>query len=262
MLLMAKILLAVFIFPGLLRSGADQSNWITEENKNYSFHYTKEDAAYKDEYTRMIDEGIRTVNSFFKIPFQQNFDVFVYPDRPSLDSTWRADWSMPDFHSECWMVASGVAQKLDLLSPAMWDASSCEHSYLDRIKTQQLITHELVHVFHGQYNISPDFSQTDGIDWFVEGLATYASGQCDAERLAEVRGAIDRGTIPATLDEYWSGKLKYGLSGSMVQFIDQHYGRAQLISLLQYNSKIQLLQVLHTTDIELIQQWAEFMRRR
>ncbi|MFZ4520792.1 MAG: hypothetical protein ACOYNC_03750 [Bacteroidales bacterium] len=49
---------------------------------------------------------------------------------------------------------------------------SCEHVYSEKLKTQQIITHELVNVYHGQLNAGPDFSDVSGIDWFVEGLAT------------------------------------------------------------------------------------------
>ena len=80
------------------------------------------------------------------------------------------------------MVASGVASKLDMLSPLQWAKESCEHDYADKLKTQQIIAHELVHVFHGQLNVSPDFSDVTNLDWFVEGLATYASGQLDKVR--------------------------------------------------------------------------------
>ena len=106
---------------------------------------------------------------------------------------------MPSFKSECWMVASGIAGKLDMISPKMWDKEACEHSYSETEKVQQLITHELVHVYHAQLNNSPDFSDTEAIDWFVEGLATYASGQCDSSRIKEIKKAIAENKIPGTL---------------------------------------------------------------
>lgn len=84
------------------------------------------------------------------------------------------------------MVASGIATKLDMISPKMWDKESCEHQYAETKKHNSSL-HELVHVYHGQLNASPDFSNVEGIDWFVEGLATYASGQCDSLRIAEIK---------------------------------------------------------------------------
>jgi hypothetical protein len=159
------------------------------------------------------------------------------------------------------MVASGVALQLDMLTPAQWDAESCEHSYTDKVKTQQLITHELVHVYHGQKNVSPDFSDTEGIDWFVEGLATYASGQCDISRLQEVKNAVLNNSIPSNLDNFWKGKLKYGLSGSVILFIDETYGRAKLLELIPFNKKTEILAALNTSEQELIDKWKVFITK-
>ena len=112
------------------------------------------------------------------------------------------------------MVASGIAGKLDMISPKVWDKEAYEHSYSEPEKVQWLTTHELVHVYHAQLTSSPDFSDTEGIDWFVEGLATYTSGQCGSSRIKEIKKAIAENKIPGTLDGFWKGNLKYGLSGS------------------------------------------------
>jgi len=157
------------------------------------------------------------------------------------------------------MVASGVASKLDMISPKLWDKEACEHKYAEKIKTQQLITHELVHVYHGQLNVSPDFSNVEGIDWFVEGLATYASGQLDSARIAEVKKAIAENKVPETLDKFWTGKLKYGLSGSVIKYIDYSYDRKLLRGLMRLNKKSEVLSALKTTEAELLKNWKEYM---
>jgi hypothetical protein len=146
-----------------------------------------------------------------------------------------------------------------MISPKMWDKESCEHRYADSIKTQQLITHELVHVYHGQQNPSPDFSNVTGIDWFVEGLAVYASGQCDSARMAQVKKAITENKTPAGLDKFWTGEYKYGLSGSVVMYIDKKYGREKLIALLKLTNITDLLATLNTTEVELLSNWKEFV---
>jgi hypothetical protein len=64
----------------------------------------------------LFDKGINSVNEFFGSGFSKSFDVYVHPSRLSLDSTWQKDWQMPEFKSECWMVASGTHNKLDLIS--------------------------------------------------------------------------------------------------------------------------------------------------
>ncbi len=235
--------------------------WLSVKLKNYTVYYTQIDNQNKKEYLKIIDHGIRSVNDFFASHFKSDFDIYIHPSRQSLDSAWQIDWKMPDFKSECWMVASGVALKLDMISPKNWDKIACEHKYSESIKTQQLITHELVHVFHGQLNASPDFSNVEGIDWFVEGLATYASGQCDSSRMAEVKKAISDKKIPNILDNFWTGQLKYGLSGSLVMYIDSKYGRTELKKLLPFNKKSEILQSLKITETELLSDWENYMTK-
>jgi hypothetical protein len=219
---------AVISIPILLSRKTNNDNWIIEKQKGYSIFYTRADKQGKEGYKKLISNGANSVISFFTSPYKKDFDVYMHPNRHSLDSTWQKDWKMPDFKSECWMVASGVADRLDAISPRLWATESCEHNYADKIKSQQLITHELFHVYHAQFNTSPDFSDAAGIDWFVEGLATYASGQCDSTRIAGIKNAIVKNTVPKSLDKFWTGKLKYGLSGSVVMYIDKKYKRAKL----------------------------------
>ena len=211
------------------------------------------------EYDELFEHGTKEAGSFFNSGYKNTFNIYIHPNRHSLDSTWQKDWHMPDFKSECWMVASGIATRLDIISPRTWDKQSCEHSYLQKKSTQELVTHELVHVFHAQLNVSPDFSNTEGIDWFVEGLATYASGQCDSVRMQEIKKAIQENRIPASLDSFWTGKLRYGLSGSVVLYIDQHYGRATLKRLLPLNKKSLILSVLDTDEGTLLKEWRSFI---
>jgi len=101
-----------------------------------------------------------------------------------------------------------------------------------------------VHVFHAQLSSSPDFSDTEGIDWFVEGLATYASGQLDSLRLKEIKNAIIENNVPASLDSFWTGNFRYGLSGSIVLFIEHKWGRNTLRKLLVFNKKPAILSTL------------------
>jgi len=236
--------------------------WFAEKHPGYTLIYTSNDNQNIKVYNTLISNGIATVEAFFNSSFNNEFEVYIHPDRQSLDSTWQKEWNMPDFKSECWMVASGVANRMDIISPAHWDKEACEHIYSDTLKTQQLIIHELVHVYHGQKNVSPDFSNTEGIDWFVEGLATYASGQCDSLRLSEVKNAIKDNKIPDNLDDFWSGKIKYGLSGSVVMFLDHKYGRAILNKLLILNNKTEILAMLKTTEAELLEGWEKYVQCR
>jgi hypothetical protein len=233
--------------------------WFSEKCTGFDLYYNARDRENKKEYMALLESGKREVQTFFNSNFRNSFDVYIHPNRHSLDSAWQSDWKIADFKSECWMVASGIAAKLDIVSPKRWEKEACEHNYFQTEKTQQLITHELIHVFHGQLNASPDFSDVDGLDWFVEGLATYASGQCDSLRIAQVRGAIADGKIPNSLDDFWTGKLKYGLAGSVVMFIDERYGRKILIDLLPFNKKTDLLAALKISESELIREWKTYI---
>jgi hypothetical protein len=254
-----SILLIMSITILLISWKTFQNNWLTEKQKGYTVFYTSSDVQNKKEYKKLAENGITSVKTFFNSSYPKEFSIYVHPNRNSLDSTWRKDWNMPEFKSECWMVASGIGTKLDMISPKLWDKESCEHIYSETKKTQQLITHELVHVYHGQLNVSPDFSNTDGIDWFIEGLATFASGQCDSIRITEVKKAINNNTIPKSLDNFWTGKIKYGLSGSVVMFIEHKYGRVKLKELLKLNKKADFFSILKTTEPELLDDWKKYI---
>jgi hypothetical protein len=237
-----------------------EMNWLSEKNKGYTLVYTSIDKNNLKDYKKLIETGIKSVKHFFDASFESEFSVYIHPNRQSLDSIWQKDWNMPEFKSECWMVASGVSTKLDMISPKRWDTQSCEHIYSESTHTQQLITHELIHIYHGQLNVSPDFSNTEGIDWFIEGMATFASGQCDTSRLAEVKKAFSENKIPKSLDNFWTGKIKYGLSGSVVMYIDHKYGREKLKALLPLNKKSEIFATLETTETELLDEWKKYIQ--
>lgn len=257
-----QFVLAAMLLPVLLSAWMIlPADWIVEKHEGYQLLYTDADKENKNEYLIYINNGIKSVKATFKNPFKETFEIYIHPNRTSLDTQWQNDWKLPEFKSQCWMVASGVSKKLDLLSPKIWDQQACEHTYTDKTHTQRLITHELIHVYHGQFNASPDFSDVSGLDWFVEGLATYASGQCDSKRMSEVKEAVLNNTIPDTLDKFWTGTLKYGLSGSVVMFIAHKYGNDKLNALLNFNRKSQLLKALDTTEADLLKEWKAYMEK-
>ena len=253
-------LLAILVI--LLSSWASiDSNWKSVDNKNYTLFYTDQDADNLDEYSNFLFSGIAKAKSFFGTAYKSKFDIYIHPNRKSLDSTWQKDWNLPTFKSECWMVASGVGKRLDVISPKTWDKEACDHKSSDEWETREILWHELVHVFHGQFNASPDFSDVEKIDWFVEGLAIYASGQMDSARIAEVKKAINEKKAPTSLDNFWTGKLRYGLSGSVVMYLDKKFGRTKLKALLPFSKKNEILQYLNTTEEEILQEWSVFMTK-
>jgi hypothetical protein len=176
-----------------------------------------------------------------------------------LTEAWRRDWNAPDFESQCWMVASGTASKLMLLSPRTWRTEAGEHNPDDTPDTQFVITHEMVHVFHGQHNRNPNFYGMDDVGWFVEGLATYASGQLEGGKLAAAREAIEKGKEPKELEKAWSGKYRYGVSGSIVKYMDKKFGRRTLLKMLKGTSEKELLGMLNMSEEDFLSGWKDFV---
>jgi len=186
--------------------------------------------------------------------------MYVFPHRASLDEQWARDWKQPGFKAECWMIASGVADRLDLLSPRTWERQACDHNGNDSQEVRQVILHELVHVFHAQQNPLPGFDGMDELSWLIEGLATYVSGQLTEDKIKSVRRQLADGVAPASLADFWKGKLRYQQAGTLIKFIDERYGRDKLISILGLTDLPSILEILATTEIGLIQSWIDFYK--
>ncbi len=209
------------------------------------------------EVVKMLDTGQRQVEAFFHSRFKEIVHVTVAPNRADFDAALPASWGMGK--TECWMVATGVADFLVLLSPSVWKAQSCDHNPDDATEVQRIVTHELVHVFHGQHNPSRDFTGADEVGWFVEGLAVLASGQLDPERLRKTVEAAKAGDVPKTLNDSWSGPNRYGRAGSLVQYLDVKFGRRTLIELLPMTKQGQLLGRLGLSESQLLRDWQAWL---
>jgi hypothetical protein len=85
--------------------------WLSKNNKSFTLYYTQSSKNDVSEYKKLIIEGVASTENFFHTSYLNKFEVYIHPRRGSLDSTWRKDWKMPEFKSDCWMVASGVAKK-------------------------------------------------------------------------------------------------------------------------------------------------------
>ena len=153
------------------------------------------------------------------------------------------------------MIASGVAHRLDLLSPRTWNKEACDHNADDTMEIRQVTWHELVHVFHGQQNPDHTFSYVEKLDWLVEGVASYVSGQLTEKRLQRIKQMIAENKTPSTLDDFWKGPDRYGLSGSIVAYIDKTFGRKKLFELLRVTNKQEALQLMGITEKQLIIDW-------
>lgn len=233
----------------------DTLTWQAIHDDNYTIYYTRSDKDKVERLQYYLNSGFKNVSDFFQQPFIEKFAVYIFPDRNELNKQWQKDWNDPGFQSQCWMIASGVAHRLDILSPNAWTREACDHNGNDSIEIRQVIWHELVHVYHGQYNPNHTFTYIENLDWLVEGIATYVSGQLDQKRLQRIKYAIENNKTPSSLNDFWKGQDKYGLSGSMAAFIDKQLGRNKLFRLLQLTKKQEVLKSLDMTEEELISNW-------
>jgi hypothetical protein len=152
------------------------------------------DAAQAAEIASLLGIGRQRIETFFGEPFPEPFTVTLAPDRDSFSAVLRAEWGVPE--TACWMVATGVADFMVILSPRVWEKQACEHDPSDKQHVQDIVTHELAHVFHGQRNPTRDFSGAEEIGWYAEGLAVLVADQLNRDRLSDPAQAVASGAAP------------------------------------------------------------------
>ena len=186
-------------------------------------------------------------------PFPDTVSVWIFADRAGFTEALREAWGIPE--TACWMVGAADDYHLYLLSPGAWGEEACEHDPDDSEHRRLLVTHEAVHVYHGQVNPSDDIGLLEEIGWFVEGLATWASGQLEsghAERAAE---ALEAGEGPTRLADAWSGPYRYGVAGSLVAWIDENRGRDVLRAALEFTTWDEFEALLGLSEAEFLAAW-------
>jgi hypothetical protein len=206
-----------------------------------------------------LESGRQRIELFFGKPFNKSFEVEVFPDRSAFDQYFSRRWKVSKTQS--WMVASGVSDKLTILSSKVWKTQASEHKPDDENHYRELIAHEMVHVYHGQRNPTGDFEDMDDLGWLVEGMAVYVSGQLEKSHENAARDAVRLGKVPKSLAQAWSGKYRYGVCGSMVQWIDRKWGRAKLIELLMVTQQEDALKILACSEREFLINWEQSVKR-
>lgn len=201
--------------------------------------------------------GRQVIESFFGLPFEAGARVAVFPSRAAFTASFPAEWGMSE--TACWMVAAGVADRLLVLSPRVWAKEACEHDAGDAQHVRDILVHELVHVFHGQHNPTGDFTGAEEVGWFAEGLAVHVSGQLDHGHLAAPREAVELGLAPARLADAWSGQYRYGVSGSLVAYLDATLGRDAIRKMLAATRQDEILALAGETESELLANWQRFV---
>lgn len=206
-----------------------------------------------------LNAGEAAVVAFFGEPFREDVRVTIAADRAEFNAAFPPEWGMTS--TECWMVGTGVAGFLAVLSPSAWARDACEHNATDPSEFQAIVTHELVHVYHGERNPTGDFTGMDDLGWFVEGVAILVAGQLGDDDRASAADAIAEGAAPTRLAAAWSGKYRYGVSGSMAAYLDAKWGREKTKSLLAAVTQEELLASLGVTEDEFIAGWREWAAR-
>ncbi len=241
--LLLFLILAVGAVPG--RAGAQETD--------LRFDIAPADSGLAPVLEAYAREGVVRVEAYFGAPYPRPVALIVYPDRASFDRHLEEAWGMPEV--ACWMVGGAEEEALILLSPRVWRVDACDHDPDDPDHVRDLVAHELVHVYHMQRNPSDAFDTVEGLDWFVEGLATFVSGQLERGHAARAREAVEKGEGPAGLDDAWTGPYRYGVSGSLTAFLAELVGREELTALLAATTREEVLAAAGLTEEEFLTRW-------
>lgn len=215
------------------------------------------DAALAPALRRYATEGAERVESLFGAPFARPVTVVVFPDRAAFDAHLREAWGMGE--TACWMVGGAEEEALVLLSPRVWREEACDHDPDDADHVRDLVAHELVHVYHMQANPSDEFEGVEGLDWFVEGVATWASGQLERSHAGRAREAVESGAAPVSLDDAWTGPYRYGVAGSMAAFVAERVGAGRMADLLDATTRGEVLDAVELDEAAFLEAWARWV---
>ena len=183
--------------------------------------------------------------------FDRAFLLTLASARAEFDAALPPEWGLT---SQCWMVGLGVSDRLVYLSPSIWAEAACEHDPDDAAHIRKIAVHEMMHVHHGQRHPVGDFTGSESVSWFIEGLAVYAAGQLTEDRFSRARPGILAGE-PAGLQQAWRGPHRYAVAGSMVAYVDEVYGRRALWDLLSATSQEAALARLDASETDFLAAW-------
>ena len=219
--------------------------------RGLDFHAPANDP-YADAIQRDTSAAVLAIQSFFGARFPDPIHFQLVSERADFDAAVKKYGLSP---TQCWMVGLGTADMMVVLSPEAWKKQACEHDPKDADATRQLVEHELIHVYHGQFNPTRDFTGVDDLDWFIEGLAVFGSGQLTKDRLEKMQAAVAAGQVPDALANVWTGSNRYAFAGSLVRYVDQTWGRVTLVRLLPARSSAEALAILRTNEKSLLAGW-------
>jgi hypothetical protein len=91
-------------------------------------------------------------------------------------------------------------------------------------------------------------------------LATFVSGQYERFHVDRAREAIEAGAAPERLADAWTGSYRYGVSGSLVAYLESRVGRSRIRGLLEARGLDEVLAAVGMTEPELLAAWAQWVR--
>ncbi|WP_100642510.1 hypothetical protein [Alteromonas facilis] len=240
-------------------SAYEDKPWVAQANEPMNIMYKAVDTGLVVEFQKTLNLAAQHVETYFQRPFAAPLEVHLMPDRAALDAHWRKAFGMPWFISTCWMVGTGAANDLSILSPRIWAEEDCGHDPTNEVEIFKLLVHELTHSYHDQANPSDDIGIYEDIGWFIEGLAVHVSNQLEGDQLASPAEAIIEGMHPKKLEAAWSGKYRYGISGSMVEYIETVWGKDVVRQLLEFTTEEDILSTLQVSEQAFIGGWKEYV---
>jgi len=218
---------------------------------------TSADAELKTTFEAHAAHAEKAIEQFFGRPFSKPVVVKICPSRKAFDEALNKEWGMEA--TQPWMVGAGGSRALFVLSPRVWKTEAQDHDPADHQEIADLVTHELVHSYHAQASPSKDLEGLDELGWFAEGLATYVSGQLEHGRGGLVKSELEAGRGPKDLASAWSGRARYGVSGSMVKFVDSKFGRKSILDLLSVTTNADAMRSLKTNESAFLAAWQSWV---
>jgi hypothetical protein len=191
---------------------------------------TKEDNFIEDSYRKSMCE----LNDFFNINWVENTpNIFIVPNRKEFDN-------LLGYPTEDWLIGYGVSKSIYLLDKQGIKKHS-NHEY-SNIKYQQLIKHELCHLF--QETVSKYLCPV----WLSEGLAVYLS-----EEIGDIKISFK-----SFLNNFFiTEKSSYDEGGYFVKFLIEKFGKKKFV---QFLYKINDLNYITSDDKNLIKNQNKFKK--
>jgi hypothetical protein len=228
--------------------------WITTAADGFSLAVTELDRPRIEFFLESGAQGRTEVQAFFARSYQLSYTIRLFPDRASLTTWWTEVWRASGLDQGCYTIAAARKLEVTMLSPGAGRMDGCGPDGNQEGRVRAVLTHELVHVLHDQLN--PALGRVNqAMPWFVEGLAVLASGQLYNDYASAVRTLVASGNAPTRLAAIWTSSSRYGIAGSVVDYLDHRIGRAALAGLLTATTEAEVLAAAGLSESDLLAGW-------